>query len=81
MSKSAFFPFEDFELLLPYLDRSHFCEFTGISQQTISSKLYRRRNGSDVSFDLHQSEMIRAYLFDLMDKLEIVLVEPPDEEE
>jgi hypothetical protein len=75
MGQRVFLPFREFALILPHLNRSEICEATGISRHVISGKLYRYNQGQDVSFTKEQSDAIRDYLFDVMDKLELILIE------
>lgn len=74
MEQTVYLPFREFALILPHLSRSELCKATGISRHVISGKLYRYRQGQDVGFTREQSEAIRDYLFDVMDKLELILI-------
>lgn len=78
MDTLSFLSFHDLIFVLPHLNRSELSKRTGIPYQTISSKLHRYRRGQEVGFTLEQSEAIREYLFQIMDKLELILIQEQD---
>lgn len=71
---NTFLPFQSLIYVLPHLDRPELCKRTGIGYQVISGKLHRHRNGQKVSFTKEQSQAIRSYLFEVMEKLELILI-------
>jgi hypothetical protein len=72
---NTFLSFQSLTYVLPHLNRSELCKRSGLSYQTISGKLFRFNNGQDVSFTKEQSQAIRDYLFEVMEKLELILIE------